>query len=370
MILKNPFTHDSRVIKESQSLYEHGYDVTVIALFSEGLKRVEYCNGVKVDRISLFLNNKVNKLLGFFSYFEFSIRTAWCVRSSNYIHCHDIATLLGGVVSKFFLNRKAKLVYDAHEYETEVEWIKGWEKLFNKKLEAFLIKFCDHVISVSPSIAKEYSRLYGIKEPSVLLNVPKYSNLVDSNDLFRRDFSIRKDQKIFLFQGGFTRKRGIDIILNVFSSFESDEFVVVFMGDGPLKREIEKAALNSRNIFTMDAVAPNELLDYSSSADYGILFYENSCLNHYFCSPNKLFEYLMAGLPVLASNLYEVSRFIKNNKVGVVAEDFSEKCFEDSINLMLRHNIKDTMLNIKKIRSIFCWENEEKKLINIYRNLL
>lgn len=78
----------------------------------------------------------------------------------------------------------------------------------------------------------------------------------------------------------------------------------------------------------------------------------------------------MAGLPVLASNLYEVSRFIKNNKVGVVAEDFSEKCFEDSINLMLGHNIKDTMLNIKQIRSIFCWENEEKKLINIYRNLL
>ena len=103
------------------------------------------------------------------------------------------------------------------------------------------------------------------------------------------------------------------------------------MGYGPLQGLVEQSAQEHENIYFHKAVAPDVLLEYTSSADFGILFYENSCLNHYYCSPNKMFEYLMAEIPVIASNLYEMKRLLEENSIGVVAEENTSEGLQKAI---------------------------------------
>jgi glycosyltransferase involved in cell wall biosynthesis len=113
---------------------------------------------------------------------------------------------------------------------------------------------------------------------------------------------------IFLYQGGLGKGRGIEILLSAFVKNSNLTQAIIFMGYGPLEKEITLLAEEHENVFFHHAVSQSDLLSFTSSADVGVLFYENNCLNHYYCSPNKMFEYLMAGIPVITSNLFEIKK--------------------------------------------------------------
>ena len=105
------------------------------------------------------------------------------------------------------MNKKIKIIYDCHEYETERDGMSIFKKLLYKKVEKFFIKDCSYVITVSNSIMKEYQKLYNVKIECIY-NVPFYSSYSKSN-VFREKFKINSDYKIFLYQGGFSKARGI-----------------------------------------------------------------------------------------------------------------------------------------------------------------
>ena len=148
-------------------------------------------------------------------------------------------------------------------------------------------------------------------------------------DIFRAKFNLLETQKIFLYQGSLNPGRGVEVLLEAFSSFESDELVLIFMGYGSLVSTI--CERQSKNIFYHSAVPSNTLLEHTASADFGIAFVEDSCLSYRYCLPNKLFEYLMADLPVITSNLPEMRRVVEDYGVGVVSEDNSLTGLLDAI---------------------------------------
>jgi len=111
------------------------------------------------------------------------------------------------------------------------------------------------------------------------------------------------------------------------------------------------------------------LLSYTSSADYGILFYEDTCLNHRYCSPNKIFEYLMAGLPVLTSNLYEIRRLVESEGVGIVAQENTVESFREAVIASLKQDYSAIQSNVFNARKIYCWEEQEKVLKAVYENI-
>jgi len=111
------------------------------------------------------------------------------------------------------------------------------------------------------------------------------------------------------------------------------------------------------------------LLDYTSSADFGILFYENNCLNHDYCSPNKMFEYLMADILVIASNLYEMKRLVENNKIGIVAKENTANGLHEAIIKATRLDKEELKKNIQKIKKIYNWGEQEKVLLSLYKEL-
>lgn len=290
----------------------------------------------------------------------------------SFIHCNDITPLKLSVDLKL-ANPKVKIVYDCHEYQSEERPIGGLKNWLIKKAIQFLekkyINHVDAVITVSDGIAKEYVRLYRIKKPALVLNCPKYTKLIEPQDLFRKKLKINKDQTIFLYQGGFTSGRGIENIIDAFKQMHDSKMVIVFMGYGPLDSMIKEAASETNKIYYFPAVAPNVLLDYTASADIGILWYENNCLNQYYCLPNKLFEYLMAGIPSIVSNLYEIEKFTIVNKTGVVTEEISTEGLISAIEKISKMDLDVLKRNVSVAREVYNWENQEKVLLDVYSRL-
>jgi glycosyltransferase involved in cell wall biosynthesis len=200
---------------------------------------------------------------------------------------------------------KVKLIYDSHELATKQgkRWI---ITTYISIIEKIAFKFVDKTITVSPSIAEWFEYNYKIPKPSVVLNCPNKLNAVVKKNIFRETFGIDKNSKIFLYQVGLFQKRGIPLILETFKNLDKEKYSVVFMGYGPMENEIQNASKSYPNIFFHPAVNQNELLDYTSSADWGLVLIENSCLSYYYCLPNKLFECVQAEIPVIASNLKEL----------------------------------------------------------------
>lgn len=368
-IVLHNFILDSRVLNENTSLQNNGYKVQIIALHADGLKEYDKMKNIPIHRIKLKSRNwSKNKVIQLLKYMEFIYWILKQYRDSDIVHCNDINTLPIGVMLKLFFNKKIKIVYDAHEYETEVHGLSGIQKKLVQKLEKYLISYADKVMTVSDAIAEEYVKLYHIEKPSLVLNTPWYRN-VEKKNIFRDTFHIAQNKTIFLYQGGLSYGRGIEILIETFKSIKNHRSVIVFMGSGVLEAQVKQASEEHENIFFHQAVNPDILLEYTSSADFGILFYENNCLNHYYCSPNKMFEYMMAGIPVIASNLYEMRRLIEYYAIGVVAEENTPKGLRKAIEKAMLLEQNELQKNIQKVKEVYNWEEQEKILLEVYREL-
>ncbi len=361
----NPFVNDSRVLKESMSLSNNGFEVEVIAHLDKNLKAEEKKENFLVKRFSYLdrkvTKSKIDKLKAYYRYIRESVDHC---RDFDILHCNDLNTLPIGFIVKKFYNRDVKIVYDAHEYETEVNGLEGIQKRVTKWLEKFLIVYADKTITVSEAIANEYVKLYDIPKPALVLNAPPYKK-IEKKDIFRDTFNIDKDKTIFLYQGGLSSGRGVDILLDAFNDMDDDKNVIVFMGYGPLEELIISASAENSNIYFHKAVSPDELLDYTSSADFGISTIEDSCLSYRYCLPNKMFEYLMAEIPIIVSNLYEMKRLVENNNIGVVANENTPEGLREAIEKAVLLNQK----NIQKVKEIYNWEEQEKVLLEVYKEL-
>lgn len=371
VLVLNDYENDSRVRKEVTSLSKD-YKVDVYAINS-GLFETEenISKNIDIYRYIKYIkpsNHYYKKLLQLLTYIKFFFSGLIHLKKYDVVHCNDLETLPIGVVAKIFY-KNLSLVYDAHEYETETLWMKNkFKKKIAKQMESICIKYVDKTITVSNAIADEYVKLYNITKPSLVLNTPPYKN-IDKKNIFRETFKIAKDKTIFLYQGGLSNGRGIEILLDTFQLIEDEKSVIVFMGYGPLEELVMKSSKEYRNIYFHKAVSPDILLDYTSSADFGISTIEDSCLNYRYCLPNKIFEYLMAGIPVIVSNLLEMKRLVEDNYIGVVANENTPKGLKEAIEAATLLDKEELKQNILKVKEIYNWEKQEKVLLKMYKEI-
>ncbi len=369
-IVLNNFTNDTRVLKEAITLQTNGYKVTVVALHEERLCEYEQQFGIHIHRVKLksrlWGNSKLLKLI---KYFEFIYRAVKYYHTSDILHCNDLHTLPIGVIIKLFFNKNSKIMYDAHEFEINDRPNQSALSIkFHYWFENAFIRYADKIITVSDSIAQEYQKLYHIQKPALVLNTPQLQ-YINKKNIFRETFDIQNHQTIFLYQGGVSKGRGIEVLLQTFQVLTNPNYVIVFMGNGPLAEHIQEATKRSDRIFYHPAVSPDILLDYTSSADYGILFYENSCLNHYYCSPNKMFEYIMAGLPVIVSNLYEMAKIVSTHQIGVIAHENSPGGLIEAMDAITKLKLSNLQANTESLQKIYNWKQQEKILLEAYHAL-
>ncbi|CUU85654.1 glycosyltransferase [Campylobacter hyointestinalis] len=369
LIVLNNFKNDSRVLKESVSLKNAGYNVKVVALYEDLLSEFDNINGIDVHRIKLKSKNwSKNKLIQILKYMEFMYKVIKLYRKNDIFHCNDLDTLPIGVIIKLFFNKKAKLVYDAHEFEINQKPFQSKLSIkLNYFLEKKLIKYTDTCFTVSQSIASEYNRLYRVK-PVILFNAPNFKEPIKT-DKFRENLPIKKDSIILLYQGGLMRGRGLELWIEAFKRRKDDKVVMVFMGYGELEEDIKKAVKSTSNIFYHPAVSPDVVLDYTAATTAAVSYIYNSCLNYYYCMPNKLFEYTMVGLPVIVSNLKDMGYVVKKYKLGVVVNNDTIDAINLAIDELLGMDMANLRCNALKFAKEYCWENQEIKMLNEYKKL-
>lgn len=365
--LFNEFVKDIRVLKENVSFAQNNFDALLVATMQKGLPPKESIKGFNVERIEI---NYIPILP--FQLFFFWLKCVWKYRKEKIFHCNDLYALPAGVLIKLLFNKNAKVVYDAHEHETEAHVYHGKPviKFFAKKIERWAIKYADAVICVSESIANDYVRLYNIPKPHIVLNAPPYKTYEKTNYL-REKFNIPQDVKIILYQGEYLKGRGIENITEGFKKYKGDKYVSVFLGYGAHAYIVEEAAAVCNKIFVHPAVSQDEFMKIVCSADYGIHIMENTCLNHDYALPNKLFEYIMAGLPVIVSNLTEMKRVVELHKIGVVLNENSPNGLLDALeNKLPNVNYSELYANLNRAAKQYNWENQEIVLNNIYQSFI
>src|SRR5204862_484616 len=183
-----------------------------------------------------------------------------------------------------------------HELETETANNCGLRRLLSRRLERSLIRSCDSVVCVSDSIADWYAREYAISRPAVVRNIPdtRFHQAGEAQNL-RRRLHIPDGTLLFIYQGGLFRGRRVEQLIRVFESARQDRHLV-FMGYGDLEELVKAAAARCGNIHFHPPVPPQEVLKHTAGADVGLIGVENVCLSYYYSLPNKLFEYLAAGI--------------------------------------------------------------------------
>lgn len=367
------FRNESRVIKETASLVSLGlFDkVRVVALGADDLpERGMVSDGVDVVRIRLKTRNlPKNILFQAIKLAEFFIQVifqAYRFRP-DVVNVHTLALLPVGWLVKIFCG--SKLVYDAHELETEVVGLRGVKKNVAKLMERCFIGSCSLVIVVSESIADWYQKEYLIRRPFVVMNSPRRF-ISENSDNFRRELGIPDHQMIFLYQGGLTRGRGVKALMDAFKIRADDDAVLVFMGYGELLEDVIAASQQCEKIFYRQAVPPSELLNWTSSADIGVSLIEPSCLSYLYCMPNKLFEYTMAGLPVMVSQTKDMADFVRKWNVGMVLSDMTPSGINRSVSQMIS-DVEFSGYRERAHQAALChaWEVQEIRLLEGYASI-
>jgi len=365
---------DSRILKEMNCIAEYNtnYNVSGIGITIDSeLHKTTQKSLIKIYSIKLF-SRKMRFLPDILRHTITIIELTFKMIFQSFklkpdvIHCNDTVVLPLGMIIKFFT--RAKLIYDAHELESDKN---GLSKTLGKMtlfVEKIFWKYIDALIVVSPSIDKWYKNNVGEKYSEVILNAPVLEKSIgESNKSYLRDyFKIPQDSKIFLYIGILGKGRGIDLIVDALKKSDLKSSFV-FLGYGELSNELKKLTKEYSNIYLHDAVPHERVVLIAQGADIGLCLIQNVSLSDYYCLPNKLFEYTFAGIPVLASNFPDITNVVNKYHLGKVTP----------LDIM---SITDTIKEFEELDELpkinkdnlytLSWEAQEEKLIKLYNKVL
>jgi len=310
------------------------------------------------------------------AYIDYYIRSFWVARkeATDVYHAHDLITLpVAWLCSRL---TGGKLVYDAHELWPDRGRVPKRSRLNRflvKSIESFFIRRTDANIMAGESSARELSRRYHIPQPTLILNVPFY-HPYERSTVLRDSLGIPEEEKILLFEGRLDVHRGIEE--GIRSLKYLSHCSLVMLGFGPdlyisgLKRLIEKEGLIDR-VYFFGAVPYDEVTRTAMSADVGLILLQNADLNFYYASPNKLFDFMAAGLPVVGSNFPDMKKFIEGCNIGMTCDPTNPREIADVITHIVsdENRYNEMKRNALEAAKIFNWENESKKLVALYAGL-
>ncbi len=363
--------HDSRVRKEANALVRAGHHVRLVGLRQAGEAAIEHLDEVELVLFELKsrLLLKTSLLLPI-KYAEFILRSLWKLIhfKAHVYHAHDLEALLPAWLAAKLT--RARVIYDAHELFTErpIEMRAVW-----RVMERFLLNRVDAVIAASVERAEIMYQEYGAKElPTVLLNTP-YRNGKPSSSTVRDYLPPEyKGKRILLYQGGLSPNRCLESLI-LAERFLNKSVILVFLGnltpfsESVLKSLVKQHRLEER-VFFIRAVDPSELTSFITSADIGVVIYKNTSRNNYYCAPNKLFDYCMAGLPIVGCDFPPVRSIVQKYGVGRLFKPENPKSIADAVNGYLTDpmSYEEAKLKTNALAADFNWERESQKLIHLY----
>lgn len=362
----NCICFDQRVQKIAETVSKLDCEATII-----GRRLGDCCDSDSVP----FRTKRFRMLFrrGFVFYKFFNVRLFFYLLFHKYdlLVSNDLDTLLANYfVSKL---KGLPLVYDSHEYFTGVPELnnKPFREWIWKTVERSIFPHLKYVMTVSDSIAAQYEQEYGIR-PAVVRNCSRSSSGIEGYS--RRELGINKNHLLLIFQGGgINIDKGGEELIEAISITEKVSLLVVGSGDvvQDLKQKAGKLNLAERIKF-IPKVPWEELMRYTRSADAGMSLEKDTNLNYRFSLPNKLFNYISAGIPVITGSLPEIGKVVGENNCGIIIPSITPEEISKAI-IKLRDD--RSLLNKLKQNSVYAseslnWENESKQVNDFYKQVL
>lgn len=424
MFVWNHFTNDARVNRECTTLADNGYDVNLIAINDPKNPAIsayeEISNTFKVHRVKrypwllqayqdhgkkflLVVAGVQVVIIPSLFYISFTLMAAYLlslvvaagmikfkkirkwfingaiitrmilkgyIQNANIYHANDLNTLPQAIVCSKLRLKPKPLIYDSHEVQSDRT---GYNPKTIKRIESFMLKFVDQMIVENHTRAKYNEDIYGFY-PKTLYNYSEKYNIEEKPQInLHKKIGINEDEKILLYQGGLQQGRGLELLIEAMDEIEEGH--LLFIGGGKLTQTLKEQAEASKQadrIHFLDKVPFQELPSYTREAYLGFQVLQNICFNHYSASSNKLFEYMMAHVPVISCDFPEIKKVVEETNTGLVVDSHNASEIADAVNQL----VKDTSLrnqlseNTKQAKEIYNWNNEKSKLLEVYNQFV
>jgi len=352
----NDLAYDQRMHRICTSLAENGYAVTLVGRklpSSPPLTEKKFAQ----KRIRCWFNKTK------WFYAEYNIRLFFFLlfKKMDAICAIDLDTILPCLrISKW---KGIPRIYDAHELFTELKEVitrpsvqKVWASIEKKTVPKFKYGY-----TVSESIAEEFKRRYKV-DYKTIRNVPVLQPLATD----------AQTERFILYQGAVNEARGLEYLIPAMQWVNSK---LVICGDGNFMEQLKKLICDYKleeKVELQGMLSPDKLKEISQKAFIGVAVPEKEGLNQYLALPNKLFDYIHAGLPQVTVNYPEYQKINNQFKVAVLLDDISPKRIAEALNNLLMDDVLYNRLkeNCLKARAVLNWQEEEKKLISFYHSIL
>jgi len=359
LVFLGNYNFDARCTNMIESLISENYSISIICVKSTNEKLI--CN----EKIKLYSLNIPKK--GFRKYWAFHLGVKKILKQSAYniIVACDLFSL--AAISTF--KKESQLIYDCREIYSELfaHINKPFHRFVWKKYEKKYISRMHDVLFTAPTdldfINRLYPELYLHTRFHLIYNFPNYRKYKKSN-LLQEKLGLKKSTKIILYQGVIQKGRGIEVLIKIIKDINNA--VAVFLGDGEnlqyFKKLVERLKLQHRCYF-INRVPYSKMLQYTCSADLGWAVINPNSISNKFALPNKLFEYILMGLPVVVSKLTNVTHLLGKMGFINVVDFYNVEDVTLKTNLLLEKQHNNN--NIHKAAREFTWQSQSNQFIKI-----
>jgi glycosyltransferase involved in cell wall biosynthesis len=359
----NDLYTDNRVHKTCLFLMEQGYRVTLIG-------RITSESSPLNDRPYATKRFKLLWEKGPKFYATYNVRLFFYLlfRRADLLVANDLDTLLANfMASKLKFN--VKLVYDSHEYFTQVPELihrPKTQKIWSR-IEAFIFPRLETVYTVNQSIAEIYAQQYK-KKVRVVRNISPSWN--PENVPSRKELGLPENQFLVILQGaGINVDRGAEEAVEAMKLLTDVTFIIVGSGDviDTLKEMVESNKLQE-NVLFFGKRPYAEMMAFTSHADVGLTLDKPTSDNYRYSLPNKVFDYIHAETPIIGTNLVEVAHVITTHQVGTLINELTPEALAGAIRNYQEHPdlLQTQKANCRVAAATENWENEREVLKQIY----
>jgi glycosyltransferase involved in cell wall biosynthesis len=312
-----------------------------------------------------FMNNAKNR--------SFAVKAYLALDGEQYDYCqaHDTHALIAA--SRIAGKTGAKLIYDALEIPddrsgTALDGAPRWLSWWENRCEQEIIRSAEKVVAIGPALAQWTANYYEIETPVVVRNCSLYREQ-ESNDQIRQDLELAEGEKVVVVVGSIYQGQGLEQLTECVKNFVPGVHLVAL---GPevqpgfvaqMKKLIEEKGANGR-FHILPPQPPSSLISYLSGADIGVIARQNTCLNNLFSLPNKVFEMVMARLPIASSRLPNIQALLEDYGIGLIFDETDPEDIAATINAMFEPEVyRRFKAAVDVAAKELCWEKEAQRYI-------
>lgn len=346
----NNLSTDQRVEKVCATLAKEGYEISVIGTNLYGLPELK--RPYQTERFALSFQKS------FLLFAEFNLKLLFKLLFKADKNTILLANDLDSLLPNYWISKikKIPLVFDSHEIYSELPSVQGkFSQKIWRKLEKYLLPKMKYFYTVSDGYSNFFETKYGVK-PQIINNSPNYYYKKNKES----------EEKIIIYQGVLEEGRGLKYLIQAMKYLP--EFQLYIIGYGSYKQKLEFLVQEQKlkNIVFLGRKSPAELRELTCKASLGVSIEENIGLSYYYALPNKLFDYIHSGIPIVGSFLPEIKKIISENEIGETISEHNPKEIAEKIRKVSANGKEFYQDNLQKAAQKYCWENQSGILLEIY----